>query len=225
MSKYNIVMRQKNQSSTYDDLYPESLDTQIKISKDTTGLTSQNVSQALMELNNKIGESGGGDYLPLTGGNIRGNVNIEGNFGFLKNSEATATEPKIAFELNGSHINVTNSGTKFVLQSDYANYPLAAISKRSGNGSNSITIPTSFKADFLIYYADSGGLTEGVFMYSISKGIYSITLSNEQINGSNLNISATSSQIKITFNSVGEFSADRFNSGLTKYCVYYIGAS
>lgn len=60
MSKYNIVMRQKNQSSTYDDLYPESLDTQIKISKDTTGLTSQTVSQALMELNNKIGESGGG---------------------------------------------------------------------------------------------------------------------------------------------------------------------
>ena len=59
MSKYNIVMRQKNQSSTYDDLYPESLDTQIKISKDTTGLTSQNVSQALMEINNKIGESGG----------------------------------------------------------------------------------------------------------------------------------------------------------------------
>lgn len=53
MSKYNIVMRQKNQSSTYDDLYPESLDTQIKISKDTTGLTSQNVSQALMELNTK----------------------------------------------------------------------------------------------------------------------------------------------------------------------------
>lgn len=46
-------MRQKNQSSTYDDLYPESLDTQIKISKDTTGLTSQNVSQALMELNTK----------------------------------------------------------------------------------------------------------------------------------------------------------------------------
>lgn len=63
MSKYNIVMRQKNQSSTYDDLYPESLDTQIKISKDTTGLTSQNVSQALMELNNKIGESGGGGGL------------------------------------------------------------------------------------------------------------------------------------------------------------------
>lgn len=60
MSKYNIVMRQKNQSSTYDDLYSESLDTQIKISKDTTGLTSQNVSQALMELNSKIGESGGG---------------------------------------------------------------------------------------------------------------------------------------------------------------------
>lgn len=165
----------------------------------------------------------GGDYLPLTGGNIRGNVNIEGNFGFLKNSEAT--EPEIAFELNGSHINVTNSWTKFVLQSDYTNYPLAAISKRSGNGSNSITIPTSFKADFLIYYANSGGLTEGVFMYSISKGIYSITLGNEQINGSNLNISATSSQIKIIFNSVGEFSANRFNSGLAEYCVYYIGAS
>lgn len=222
MSKYNIVMRQKNQSSTYDDLYPESLDTQIKISKDTTGLTSQNVSQALMELNNKIGESGG-DYLPLTGGNIRGNVNIEGNFGFLKDSNAT--EPKIAFELNGTHINVTNSGTKFVLQSDYVNYPLVAISKRSGNGSNSITIPTSFKADFLIYYADTGGLTEGVFMCSISKGIYSITLGNEQINGSDLDISATSSQIKIAFDSAGKFTANRFNSGLAEYCVYYIGAS
>lgn len=222
MSKYNIVMRQKNQSSTYDDLYPESLDTQIKISKDTTGLTSQNVSQALMELNSKIGESGG-DYLPLTGGNIRGDVNIKGNFGFLKNSDATG--PKIAFELNGTHINVTNSGTEFVLQSGHVNYPLVAISKRSGNGSNSITIPTSFKADFLIYYADSGGLTEGVFMYSISKRIYSITLGNEQINGSNLDISATSSQIKIAFNSVGEFTAKRFNSGLVEYCVYIVGVS
>lgn len=166
---------------------------------------------------------GGGDYLPLTGGNIRGNVNIEGNFGFLENS--TATEPEIAFELNGSHINVINSGTKFVLQSDYVNYPLVAITERSGNGSNSITIPTSFKADFLIYYADSGGLTEGVFMYSISKGIYSITLGNEQINGSNLDISATSSQIKIIFDSLGEFTANRFNSGLCEYCVYIVGVS
>ena len=222
MSKYNITMKQKSDSD-YNELYPESLDTQIKLSKDTTGFTGTNVSQVLMELNNKIGESGGGDYLPLTGGNIRGNVNVEGNFGLLKNS--TATEPEIAFELNGSHINVTNSGTEFVLQSDHVNYPLVAITKRSGNSSNSITIPTSFKADFLIYYADSGGLTEGVFMYSISKGIYSITLGNEQINGSNLNISATSSQIKITFNSVGEFTANRFNSGLGKYCVYIVGVS
>lgn len=157
----------------------------------------------------------GGDYLPLTGGNIRGNVNVKGNFGLLKNS--TATESEIAFELNGSHINVTNSGTEFVLQSDYVNYPLVAITKRSGNGSNSITIPTSFKADFLIYY--------GVFMYSISKKIYSIILDNEQIHGSNLNISATSSQIKIVFNSVGEFTANRFNSGLGKYCVYIVGVS
>ena len=220
MSKYNISMKQKSDSD-YNELYPESLDTQIKLSKDTTGFTGTNVSQVLMELNNKIGESGGGDYLPLTGGNIRGNVNVEGNFGLLRNS--TATEPEIAFELNGSHINVTNSGTEFVLQSNYVNYPLVAITKRSGNGSNSITIPTSFKADFLIYYANSGGLTEGVFMYSISKKIYSITLGNEQINGSNLNISATSSQIKIIFNSVGEFTANRFNSGLGKYCVYIVG--
>ena len=221
MSKYNITMKQKNDSD-YDELYPESLDTQIKLSKDTTGFTGTNVSQVLMELNNKIGESGGGDYLPLTGGNIRGNVNIEGSLGFLK---AEATEPKIKLELNGAHINVTNSGAEFVLQSGYVNYPLVAISKRSGNGSNSITIPTSFKADFLIYYADSSGLTEGVFMYSISKGIYSITLGNKQINGSDLNISATSSQIKITFNSAGEFSANRFNSGLTEYCVYIVGVS
>lgn len=165
----------------------------------------------------------GGDYLPLTGGNVKGNINIDGSFGFLENSDAT--EPEIAFKLNGAHINVTNSGTEFVLQSGYVNYPLVAISKRSGNGSNSITIPTSFKADFLIYYADCGGLTEGVFMYSISKGIYSITLGNEQINGSNLNISATSSRIKITFDSVGEFTANRFNSGLVEYCVYIVGVS
>lgn len=222
MSKYNITMKQKNDSD-YDELYPESLDTQIKLSKDTTGFTGTNVSQVLMELNNKIGESGGGgDYLPLTGGNIRGNVNIEGSLGFLR---AEATESRIKLELNGAHINVTNGGTEFVLQSGYVNYPLVAIIKRSGNGSNSITIPTSFKADFLIYYADSGGLTEGVFMYSISKDIYSITLGNEQINGSDLNIRATSSQIKITFNSVGEFSANRFNSGLTEYCVYIVGVS
>lgn len=221
MSKYNITMKQKNDSD-YDELYPESLDTQIKLSKDTTGFTGTNVSQVLMELNSKIGESGGGDYLPLTGGNVKGNINIDGSLGFLK---AEATEPKIKLELNGAHINVTNSGGEFVLQSGYVNYPLVAISKRSGNGSNSITIPTSFKADFLIYYADSGGLTEGVFMYSISKGIYSITLGNEQINGSNLNIRATSSQIKITFNSVGEFSANRFNSGLVEYCVYIVGVS
>lgn len=59
-------------------------------------------------------------------------------------------------------------------------------------------------------------------MYSISKKIYSIILDNEQIHGSNLNISATSSQIKIVFNSVGEFTANRFNSGLGKYCVYIV---
>ena len=53
MSKYNITMKQKNDSD-YDELYPESLDTQIKLSKDTTGFTGTNVSQVLMELNNKI---------------------------------------------------------------------------------------------------------------------------------------------------------------------------
>lgn len=62
-------------------------------------------------------------------------------------------------------------------------------------------------------------------MYSISREIYSIILDNAQIHGSNLNISATSSQIKITFDSVGEFSANRFNSGLAKYCVYIVGVS
>ena len=216
MSKYNITMKQKSDSD-YNELYPESLDTQIKLSKDTTGFTGTNVSQVLMELNNKIGESGGGDYLPLTGGNIRGNVNVEGNFGLLKNSTA------IVFELNGPHLNVTNSGTEFVLQSNYVNYPLVAITKRSGNDSNSITIPTSFKADFLIYYSNCGGLTEGVFMYSISKDTYSIILGNEQINGSSLDISATSSRIKIIFNSMGEFTADRFNSGLCEYCAYIVG--
>lgn len=62
-------------------------------------------------------------------------------------------------------------------------------------------------------------------MYSISTGIYSITLGNEQINGSDLNIIATPSQIKITFDSMGEFTANRFNSGLCEYCVYIVGVS
>lgn len=62
-------------------------------------------------------------------------------------------------------------------------------------------------------------------MYSISKGIYSIILGNEQINGSNLDIGATSSQIKIAFDSMGEFTANRFNSGLVEYCVYIVGVS
>ena len=53
MSKYNITMKQKSDSN-YNELYPESLDTQIKLSKDTTGFTGTNVSQVLMELNNKI---------------------------------------------------------------------------------------------------------------------------------------------------------------------------
>ena len=53
MSKYNITMKQKSDSG-YNELYPESLDTQIKLSKDTTGFTGTNVSEVLMELNNKI---------------------------------------------------------------------------------------------------------------------------------------------------------------------------
>ena len=53
MSKYNITMKQKNDSD-YDELYPESLDSQIKLSKDTTGFTGTNVSEVLMELNSKI---------------------------------------------------------------------------------------------------------------------------------------------------------------------------
>ena len=53
MSKYNITMKQKSDSG-YNELYPESLDTQIKLSKDTTGFTGTNVSEVLMELNSKI---------------------------------------------------------------------------------------------------------------------------------------------------------------------------
>ena len=62
MSKYNITMKQ-NSDSGYNSLYPESLDTQIKLSKDTTGFTGTNVSQVLMELNNKIpGGMAGSSY-------------------------------------------------------------------------------------------------------------------------------------------------------------------
>ena len=66
MSKYNITMKQKNDSD-YDELYPESLDTQIKLSKDTTGFTGTNVSQVLMELNNKIPSGMAGSSYKIIG--------------------------------------------------------------------------------------------------------------------------------------------------------------
>ena len=80
MSKYNITMKQKS-NSDYNELYPESLDTQIKLSKDTTGFTGTNVSQVLMELNNKIpgGMAEAGTY-QLVGAleNYRNNEEVTG---------------------------------------------------------------------------------------------------------------------------------------------------
>lgn len=66
MSKYNITMKQKSDSG-YKELYPESLDTQIKLSKDTTGFTGTNVSQVLMELNNKIPSGMAGSSYKIIG--------------------------------------------------------------------------------------------------------------------------------------------------------------
>ena len=80
MSKYNITMKQKNDSD-YDELYPESLDTQIKLSKDTTGFTGTNVSQVLMELNSKIPSVLPGSSYELIGylENYRNNQSMTAN--------------------------------------------------------------------------------------------------------------------------------------------------
>jgi len=80
MSKYNITMKQKSDSG-YDDLYPESLDTQIKLSKDTTGFTGTNVSQVLMELNNKIPGGMAGSSYKIIGylENYRNNQSMTAN--------------------------------------------------------------------------------------------------------------------------------------------------
>lgn len=80
MSKYNITMKQKNDSD-YDELYPESLDTQIKLSKDTTGFTGTNVSQVLMELNNKIPGGMAGSSYKIIGylENYRNNESMTAN--------------------------------------------------------------------------------------------------------------------------------------------------
>lgn len=77
MSKYNITMKQKSDSG-YKELYPESLDTQIKLSKDTTGFTGTNVSQVLMELNNKIPSGMAGSSYKIIGylENYRNNQNM-----------------------------------------------------------------------------------------------------------------------------------------------------
>ena len=80
MSKYNITMKQKSDSD-YDELYPESLDTQIKLSKDTTGFTGTNVSQVLMELNNKIPGGMAGSSYKIIGylENYRNNESMTAN--------------------------------------------------------------------------------------------------------------------------------------------------
>ena len=80
MSKYNITMKQKNDSD-YDELYPESLDTQIKLSKDTTGFTGTNVSQVLMELNSKIPSGMAGSFYKIIGylENYRNNQSMTAN--------------------------------------------------------------------------------------------------------------------------------------------------
>ena len=80
MSKYNITMKQKSDSD-YNELYPESLDTQIKLSKDTTGFTGTNVSQVLMELNNKIPGGMAGSSYKIIGylENYRNNQSMTAN--------------------------------------------------------------------------------------------------------------------------------------------------
>ena len=80
MSKYNITMKQKSDSG-YDELYPESLDTQIKLSKDTTGFTGTNVSEVLMELNSKIPSVLPGSSYELIGylENYRNNQSMTAN--------------------------------------------------------------------------------------------------------------------------------------------------
>ena len=80
MSKYNVTMKQKNDSD-YDELYPESLDTQIKLSKDTTGFTGTNVSEVLMELNSKIPSVLPGSSYELIGylENYRNNQSMTAN--------------------------------------------------------------------------------------------------------------------------------------------------
>ena len=80
MPKYNITMKQKSDSD-YNELYPESLDTQIKLSKDTTGFTGTNVSQVLMELNNKIPGGMAGSSYKIIGylENYRNNQSMTAN--------------------------------------------------------------------------------------------------------------------------------------------------
>ena len=80
MSKYNITMKQKSDSD-YNELYPESLDTQIKLSKDTTGFTGTNVSEVLMELNSKIPSVLPGSSYELIGylENYRNNQSMTAN--------------------------------------------------------------------------------------------------------------------------------------------------
>lgn len=80
MSKYNITMKQKSDSD-YNELYPESLDTQIKLSKDTTGFTGTNVSEVLMELNNKIPGGMAGSSYKIIGylENYRNNESMTAN--------------------------------------------------------------------------------------------------------------------------------------------------
>ena len=94
-----------------------------------------------------------------------------------------------------------------------------ALGTRKGTGSDTMQIPTSARARFLIYGSDSGGTSECLFfatsLQSRAKLFYG---TSEPVNISFSSISWNTSNISIEFSTIGGYlTKDRCNSSLCDY--------
>lgn len=94
-----------------------------------------------------------------------------------------------------------------------------ALGTRTGTNSDTIEIPTSARARFLIYGSDSGGTGECLFFVtSLQNSVKLFYGASEPANANFSNIAWNKSNISIEFSTVGNFlTSNRCNSALCAY--------
>ena len=94
-----------------------------------------------------------------------------------------------------------------------------ALGTRKGTDSDTMQIPTSARARFLIYGSDSGGTSECLFFVtSLQSGVKLFYGTSEPVNTNFSSISWNTSNISIEFSTAGRYlTKDRCNSGLCDY--------